>query len=167
MRTNEQTDMMKLIVSFRNFASAPKNRKRYETTRSPNLIRDHGICQEGPRKTNSLVRIRLGFEPDTFRIHVKSIIARVKFVTFWRPPTYKKKAGRKYCSLVTAKALCLTRRNKQINRGTLWGVTLTTPPPFFCHVFGLNIGSNHTVRQPSTGVLTEECKAVVSDTLTS
>jgi len=27
-RTNGQTDMTKLIVAFRNFASAPKNRKR-------------------------------------------------------------------------------------------------------------------------------------------
>jgi hypothetical protein len=79
-RMNGQTDMTKPIVAFRNFASAPKNRK-CETTRSPNLICDHGICQEGLRKTtNILVRIRLGFEPDTFRIHVKSTIFRVKFV---------------------------------------------------------------------------------------
>jgi len=81
---NGQTDMTELIVTFRNFASVPKNRKLCETTRSPNSICDHGVCQEGLLKTtNSLVRIRLGFEPDTFRIHVKSTIA-VKFVSFQR-----------------------------------------------------------------------------------
>ena len=42
-RTKGQTDIMKLTVAFRNFASMPKNSKRCETTRSPNLICDHGV----------------------------------------------------------------------------------------------------------------------------
>ena len=33
-----RTDMTNLIITFRNFASAPKNRKRCETTTSPNLF---------------------------------------------------------------------------------------------------------------------------------
>jgi hypothetical protein len=77
-RTNGQTDLTKLTVSFRNSANAPKNRKRCEKTRSPNLICDHGTCQGLRKTTNSSVRIRLGLEPGTFRIYVKSIIARVK-----------------------------------------------------------------------------------------
>jgi hypothetical protein len=58
-RTNERTDIKKLTVACRDFASVPKNRKCCDTTRSPDLICDHGICQRLQKPTMSLVRIRL------------------------------------------------------------------------------------------------------------